>query len=206
MRSTAESRRACTEQLATDTLLTGFGQPAGGSASAVPRTDRPERMRSRRETSYKLNMAGGLRGVLLEVMLVQPTLWKLLFWLGVIGVCTISLMPGDVGPLGNGDGNGKPERDYINSRHVAAYFALMAVGYVAYRGPRAAAWVAGALFMLGTSLEVVQRLLPSRCMALSDALSNALGIALAFLIIRSMPWLAPRAASWARAIPGTRPD
>lgn len=168
--------------------------------------DRRARMRSQAKTSYKLYMLGGLRGVRLEFMLVRPTLWKFLFWMGVIGVCTISLLPVEVGPLGDGDGNGKHERAYVDSGHVAAYFALMAVGYAAYRQPRASACVAGGLFMLGTSLEVVQHLLPSRFMTLSDALSNAVGIAFSLVIVHSIPWLALRATSWIRAFPRTRPD
>lgn len=168
--------------------------------------DRQERMRSQGETSSRLYMLGGLRGVRLEFMLVRPAFWRFIFWMGVIGVCTISLLPVEVGPLGDGDGDGEHERAYVDSGHVAAYFALMVVGYAAHRRPRASAWVAGGLFMLGTSLEVVQHLLPSRFMTQSDALSNAVGIAFAFVIVHSMPWLALRATSWTRAFSRTRSD
>ena len=110
-------------------------------------------------------------------MLRAKTFWKLVFWGGVIAVCVTSLMP--------------PQHDPLSGildkwKHVASYFALMAVSYPAYRAPQFELRIAAGLAALGIALEVVQSLHPQRFMSVADAAANAAGIALAVLAARGI--------------------
>ncbi len=110
-------------------------------------------------------------------MLKGEVFWKLVFWSGVIAVCTVSLAPPQHDPL---------VEVFDKWKHIASYFALMAVSYPAYRAPRFELRIAAGLTLLGIALEAAQSLQPQRFASMADAAVNVAGIALAVLAARGV--------------------
>ena len=102
---------------------------------------------------------------------------KLAFWCGVAAVCVGSLLPAPAEQLPQ-----IPVSDDL--QHAAAYFALMAVSYSAYRTPPRERRIAAGLITLGAALELAQHLLPQRELSVADAGANAAGVALAVVAVR----------------------
>ena len=102
---------------------------------------------------------------------------KLAFWCGVAAVCAGSLLPAPDEQLPQ-----IPGSDHLH--HAAAYFALMAVSYSAYRTPPRERRIAAGLIALGGALELAQHLLPQRELSAVDVGANAAGVAVAVVAAR----------------------
>ena len=110
-------------------------------------------------------------------MLTFQTLWKLVFWFGVIAVCGVSLVPQQ----------DLPQTGILDKwQHVAAYFVLMTASYPAYSPSRRRSeiGIGIGLCFLGAALEVAQSYFPDRVMSMADAFANTAGILLAILAFR----------------------
>lgn len=110
---------------------------------------------------------------------------RLAFYLGLLIVVALSLMPQDSVPApGLWDKAG----------HVLAYAALATAGGIGYRGRRSFFLVGLGLLLLGAALELAQSFLPDRIASLHDILANAIGIALGLLFAGTAKalWLRPR--------------
>lgn len=113
--------------------------------------------------------------------LALPCLWRTVGVALIVAVVLGSLL--NVTPAMPLDGGDK-------LHHLLAYGVLMAWwGMVQPR--RRVAW-AGGLLVLGGALEYAQSLTPSRSMEWQDAVANAIGVALALLLLRTpvSGWLA----------------
>ena len=91
-------------------------------------------------------------------MVTLQTLWRVVFWFGVVAICGVSVVPQQE----------LPQTGILDKwQHVAAYLVLMAVSYPAYArsGPRTELGIGVGLVVLGAALEVVQGLLPDRVMS-----------------------------------------
>jgi hypothetical protein len=100
---------------------------------------------------------------------------RLAFYLGLLIVVALSLIPQDAVPA---------PRIWDKASHVMAYAALAATGGVGYRGLR--------------SLELAQSFLPDRIASFQDILANAIGIALGSLLAGAAN------ALWPEPRPGVR--
>ncbi len=101
------------------------------------------------------------------------TLSRLAFYVGLLLVVILSLIPHDVmPPMGVSD----------KANHVAAYTALALAGGVGFRGLRWLMLVAAGLLLLGASLELAQSLLPDHVASPYDLLADAIGIVLGALL------------------------
>lgn len=110
-------------------------------------------------------------------MVTLQTLWRVVFWFGVVAICGVSVVPQQE----------LPQTGILDKwQHVAAYLVLMAVSYPAYArsGPRTELGIGVGLVVLGAALEVVQGLLPDRVMSFADGIANAAGVFLAVCVFR----------------------
>ena len=109
-------------------------------------------------------------------MLKFPGVWQFGFWLGVVAICVVSLLPQEH----------VPQTGLIDKwQHIAAYFVVMATSYPAYPPlRRCEVRIASALIFLGAALEVAQSFLPDRFMSMGDAFANIAGVLLAVLAAR----------------------
>lgn len=114
---------------------------------------------------------------------------RLAFYLGLLIVVALSLIPQDAVPA---------PRIWDKASHVMAYAALAATGGVGYRGLRSLFLVGLALLLLGAALELAQSLLPDRISSFQDILANAIGIALGSLLAGTAN------ALWPEPRPGVR--
>jgi len=101
-------------------------------------------------------------------------LWQAIGLALVLTVITASLVSiAPVLPLRGGD----------KLHHLAAYATLM-YWWGMVQPSRRMTWIV-ALVVLGVSLEFAQSLVPNRFMEWQDALANAIGVALALLLLRT---------------------
>lgn len=114
---------------------------------------------------------------------------RLAFYLGLLIVVALSLIPQDAVPA---------LRIWDKAGHVLAYAALAAAGGIGYRGQRSLFLVGLALLLLGAALELAQSFLPDRIASLQDILANAIGIALGSLLAGTAN------ALWPEPRPGVR--
>ena len=98
---------------------------------------------------------------------------RLAFYLGILLVIALSLIPQDAMP--------DPET-WDKANHVAAYGAIAVAGGLGYRSRRALLRIALGLLLLGAGLELAQSVLPGRVASVADLLANAIGIALGLLL------------------------
>ena len=108
-----------------------------------------------------------------------PWLWLGLWWLAVLAVVVLSLVPPPPMEL---------PRHGDKVEHLLAY-ALLAAGAVQVFRRGAPLWLAGlGLVLLGIGLELAQGAFTATRMAdPADALANAAGVALGLLTVRT-PW------------------
>jgi len=122
----------------------------------------------------------------------RPWLWLGLWWLGVLVLIYVCMMPH---PPQLSD---LPDTD--KAEHFLAYLLLAAGAVQVYAGPRAWRWAALGLLLLGIGIEVAQGAWTTTRSAdpfdaLADALGVAAGMATALTPLRDLLWrLETRAA------------
>ncbi|MDV3467530.1 VanZ family protein [Stenotrophomonas sp. C3(2023)] len=98
----------------------------------------------------------------------RPVLWASLWWLAVLGLVVVCLMPPP--PLALPAGSDKVE-------HFLAYFLLAASAVQLYRGGRPLLWVGLGLVLLGIGIEFAQgALTATRVADPFDAAANTVGV------------------------------
>lgn len=106
------------------------------------------------------------------VPLRYPWAWRLAGWLMIAIVVAGSLMPGSSVPAMFGNDK---------MLHAATYFLLMIWFAGLYRRSRHL-WIALGLVALGTALDALQALLPTRYFDMRDVAANAIGVLAALLL------------------------
>ena len=110
----------------------------------------------------------------------HPRLWLSLWWLAVVVVFVVCLVPAPDLPLM------PPGGDKIE--HFLAYFLLAASAVQIYQGPRALWRVAIGLVALGVAVEFAQgAFTATRSMDAWDVVADTLGVAAGFAITLT-PW------------------
>ena len=66
--------------------------------------------------------------------------------------------------------------------HVSLYFVMGVLAYIAFNTLRKRIVIFIFMLLLGSLLELIQRFIPGRDMSLNDALANAAGLALSFVL------------------------
>jgi VanZ family protein len=110
---------------------------------------------------------------------LSPQLRRLGFWLCVVAVLVLALLPGSA-PM--------PSTGWDKSNHALAFAVMTLLGRLAY--PRSAAALVLGLFAYGGLIEALQALTPDRSSEWGDWLADCVGLALAWAFI----WLAQRFA------------
>lgn len=111
------------------------------------------------------------------VSLRYPRLWKLLAWLLLLAVATVTLMP-------------RPPRldlpllSWDKAQHFLAFAVLAWVFLQAWEGRHSLFW-AVFLVVVGVGLELLQGLMGVRYMEFFDMLANSLGVLLGCLLWRT---------------------
>ncbi len=98
----------------------------------------------------------------------RPRLWASLWWLAVLGLVVVCLIPPP--PLALPAGSDKVE-------HFLAYLILAGSAVQLYRGGRPLLWVGLGLVLLGIGIELAQgALTATRVADPLDALANSIGV------------------------------
>jgi VanZ family protein len=102
-----------------------------------------------------------------------PILRRWAFWLCVLAVLTLALLPAST-PM--------PSTGWDKSNHALAFGVMAVLGRWAY--PRSTAVVLLCLLAYGGLIEALQALTPDRSSEWSDWLADIVGLALAWLAMR----------------------
>ena len=108
---------------------------------------------------------------------LPPPLWRWAFWLSVLAVLVLALLPGRL-PL--------PSTGWDKSNHALAFLVMAILGRRAHPRRMAALW--WGLFAYGGLIELLQSFTPDRLAEWGDWLADCVGLGLAW----SAMWL----ASW----------
>lgn len=106
--------------------------------------------------------------------------WLKLAWAaGVIGIISLSILPGETMPqVGLWD----------KAQHAIAYGVVAGLGFWAASGRQHRLWVLGGLFLLGALLELAQLYVPGRQGSVEDIFANSVGLAVASLAWQLVSW------------------
>jgi VanZ family protein len=141
--------------------------------TAMPRTPDGGRRAGDRETEHKDTVGA-------EASPVRTWL-RLLFWLAVVAVVALSLLPSQRLP-------GFTATVWDKAQHAGGFALLALLGLRAYASPRKGTWpVLAGLMALGIAIELAQSATGWRHGDARDAMADAVGLALGWLLVRVWP-------------------
>ncbi len=108
---------------------------------------------------------------------MKTSIFRLMFWAGVIGLSVVTVTPGEYLPH-----TGINLWDKL--QHVLAYAGVSVLGGLAYPAKKNIAAMFFGLFALGATLEVIQSFVPNRVPGLGDAIANAVGTGIGLFVER----------------------
>jgi 1-acyl-sn-glycerol-3-phosphate acyltransferase len=139
----------------------------------MPRTPDGSRRAGDRETEHKDTVGA-------EASPVRTWL-RLLFWLAVVAVVALSLLPSQRLP-------GFTATVWDKAQHAGGFALLALLGLRAYASPRKGTWpVLAGLMALGIAIELAQSATGWRHGDARDAMADAVGLALGWLLVRVWP-------------------